>query len=138
MEALVAGMANVERSESWVAPGEVTSLQSKVHEFFKNHKMWVIGEQEGEVHARQGSPWLAWIFGVRWSRPGWLPKRAFVKLKKGEKGVTVRAEIEDCGTLQEVGAGLRAKYQAYFERWMKDLMAHLGSLDEGEERDVTG
>jgi len=120
-----------------VVAGEVGFLQSKVHEFFKNRKMRVVGEQAGEVHARQGSPWLARLFGVRWSRPGWLPKRAFVKLKRGEKGVTVRAEIEDSSTLQEVGPVLRDKYQAYFERWMEDLKAHLGSVDGGEERDAT-
>jgi hypothetical protein len=131
-------MASVDRCESCVAAGEVGSLQSKVHEFFKDHKMRVVGEQAGEIHALQGSPWLARLFGLRWSRPGWLPKRAFVKLKRGEKGVIVRAEIEDSSTLQDVGPVLRAKYQAYFEQWMTDLKAHLESVGGSEERHATG
>lgn len=103
-------------------------MQSKVRDFFEKHKMQVIGEQEGEVHARQGSPWLTRLFGTRLARPKWLPKRAFVKLKQADNGVTVRASIEDGEAVKELSPRLRAKYEAYFVWWMKALRGEIGEL----------
>ena len=119
-------MARVELSESWTAGGQVSSLQSKVHQFFRAHRMRVIGERAGEVHARQGSRLLTWLFGFRLARPQWLPKRAFVKLKAADGGVTLRAGIEDGEEGKELSPVVRAKYEAYFARWMKELKNEIG------------
>lgn len=72
-------MTHAEFNETWTATGEIKSLQSKVRECFKKHKMRIIGEQAGEVHARQGSAFLTRIFGARLALSRWLPKLIFVK-----------------------------------------------------------
>jgi hypothetical protein len=121
-------MTHSECSESWIATGDVISLQSRVREFFKKHQMRIIGEQAGEVHARQGSVLLTQIFGARLALSRWLPKLAFVKLKNADKGVTVRAAIGNGEAQTDLSPRLRAKYDAYFELWMKGLKSQIGEM----------
>jgi hypothetical protein len=121
-------MTHPEFSESWTATGDVSSLQSRVREFFKKHKMRIIGEQAGEVHARQGSALLTQFFGARLALARWLPKLAFVKLKNADKGVTVRAGIGNGEAQTELSPRLRARYDAYFEWWMRGLKSQIGEM----------
>lgn len=113
-------MAAVELAESWDVPGDVASVQVWVGAFFGRHQMWVAGEQPGEVHARQGRRLLARLLG-RWSPAGWLPKRAFVRLKRPDAGVAVRAGTEDGRNGGSPTEGFRDAYRAYFEWWRHEL-----------------
>jgi hypothetical protein len=113
-------MASVELAESWDTAGDVGSVQARVRAFFERHRMRVTGEQPGEVHARQGRRLLATLLGPQ-SPPAWLPKRAFVKLKRSATGVAVRAGIEDEAPRRSPSETLRDKYRAYFEWWMGEL-----------------
>jgi hypothetical protein len=118
-------MASVELAESWDMAGDVGSVQARVRGFFERHRMRVTGEQPGEVHAWQGRRLLATLLGRR-SPPAWLPKRAFVKLKRLEAGVAVRAGIEDEAGGGNPGERLRDKYRTYFEWWMEELKQAIG------------
>jgi hypothetical protein len=116
-------MARVELSEGWTASGDIAGLQAAAHRFFRRHGMRVIGEQPGEVHARQGS-WLARVFGPL-ARSSWLPKRAVVKLAQTEDGVAVRISIEEASSARRLSARRMEKYHAYFVWWVNELKAEL-------------
>jgi hypothetical protein len=116
-------MDRTELSDSWVAAGSVASLQTRLKAFFKKHKMWVIGEQAGEMHVRQGSALLARLLGGWLSRSSWLPKRAIVKLDSADHGVKIRANIAESIASRVISHRLVKKYQAYFAEWMADLKA---------------
>jgi hypothetical protein len=119
-------MTHAEFNESWTVTGGIDSLQSKVRDSFKKYKMRIIGEQDGEVYARQGSAMLTRLFGSRFALTRWLPKLIFVKLKNADKGVTIRAAIGNGGGETKLSPRLRAKYGFYFERWVKDLKNLIG------------
>jgi hypothetical protein len=115
-----------EFNESWTVTGRIDSLQSKVRESFKKYKMRIIGEQDGEVYARQGSAMLARLFGSRFALARWLPKLIVVKLKNADQGVTIRAAIGNGGAETKLSPRLHARYGFYFERWVKDLKNRIG------------
>jgi hypothetical protein len=117
-------MARVEVSDGWTAGGSVTALQAALRAFLRGHSMRVVGEQTGEVHARQGW-WPARVLGGRWSPPGWLPKRAVVKLRPADGRVEVRASIEESSAARTLSHRLMDKYRDYFTRWMGELKAVL-------------
>jgi uncharacterized protein (TIGR03067 family) len=56
--------------------------------------MWVVGEQAGEVHARQGR-WLGRVLGGRLATARWLPKRAIVRFHSDSDGSGDRLEEPD-------------------------------------------
>lgn len=113
-------MPRVELRDGWRMPGSVADAQARLHQFFRRHKMQVIGEQVGEVHVRQGS-WLTRLVGTRLSRASWLHKRAMVKLQATDQGIAVRASIKVAGQRTDLPPRLATKYQAYFTAWMADL-----------------
>jgi hypothetical protein len=118
-------MARVALSDGWAAGGNASALQPSLRAFLKRRRMWVIGEQPGEVHVRQGWSFLTRLFGGRLALPRWLAKRAVVKLSSTKEGVAVRASIEESSPAAELSPRLRAKYRGYFDRWMADLKAHI-------------
>jgi hypothetical protein len=113
-------MARIDFSDGWTASGTVSSLQAALNSFFRAWSMRVVGEQAGEVHARQGW-WLVRVFGGRLSPPGWLPKRAVVKLRPDGSRVAVRASIEESSPTAALSHRLMDKYRDYFTRWMEAL-----------------
>ncbi len=118
-------MARIELSDSWVATGSVAFLQGSLQKFFKKNSMWVIGQQAGEMHVRQGSALLARLFGG-WLLPSrWLPKRAIVKLDSAQHGVKIRANIEDAFAVGVISPLLLEKYRTYFASWMTELKTSL-------------
>jgi hypothetical protein len=118
-------MSTLERSEAWAASGNVDVLQMSLNVFFRKHRMRVIGEQPGEAHVRQGFPRLArWLRG-HFLLQRWLPKRAHVKLHSDERGVAVRACIEDCYARPELSSRLERRYRRYFDWWMAELRKHI-------------
>ena len=118
-------MARIDFSDGWTASGSVSSLQAALNTFFRAWSMRVVGEQPGEVHARQGW-WPARVFGGRLSPPAWLPKRAVVKLRADGGGVAVRASIEESSPASALSHRLMDKYRDYFTRWMDALKTVLG------------
>lgn len=104
--------------------GDVASLQVAARHFFHRRGMWVIGEQPGEVHVRQGS-WLGRALGP-FAPAAWLSKRAVVKLARTEDGVSVRVSIEEATSVQRLSPRRADKYRAYFARWVNELRAELG------------
>jgi hypothetical protein len=117
-------MARVEVSDGWIAGGSVTSLQAAVRAFLQARSMRVVGEQAGEVHARQGW-WPVRVVGGRWSPPGWLPARAVVKFRLADGQVAVRASIEESSAARRLSHRVMDKYRDYFTRWMGELKAAL-------------
>lgn len=111
-------MARVELSDGWVAAGTVSGVQTAVNGFLRDWGLWVIGEQPGEVHARRES-WLVRLLG-QFAPAGWQPQRATVRLRPGDGGVEVRAEIEETSA-GPLGPRLTERYRAYFARWMVGL-----------------
>ena len=86
--------------------------------------MWVVGEQGGEVHARQGR-WPARVLGPRLSPAGWLPALAVVRFESGDGGVAVRATIGEASPADTLSPQGEDKYRDYFIRWMSALKARL-------------
>jgi len=113
-------MARIDVSDSWTAQGSVVGLQATLNNFLRARSMRVVGEQPGEVHARQGW-WPARVFGGRLSPAGWLPKRALVKLRPEGSRVVVRASIEESSAAGALSHRLMDKYRDYFTRWMDAL-----------------
>jgi hypothetical protein len=85
--------------------------------------MWVVGEQPGEIHVRQGR-WPGRVLGGRLAVAAWLPKRAVVRLRSDGGESDVRASIEEAAA-GPIADRLRDRYRAYFVRWMNDLKAAL-------------
>jgi len=118
-------MARIERSDGWPASGTVDTLQVALNAFFKKHKMRVIGKQVGEMHVRQGFPRLArWLHG-HFMPQRWLPKRAMVRLNRGETGIAVRACIEETTSFRKLSPHLESKYRTYFDWWMDELRSQI-------------
>jgi len=115
-------MARVEVSDGWTAGGSVTALQAALRAFLRARSMRVVGEQAGEVHARRGG-WPARAVGGRWSPPGWLPKRAVVRLRPADGRVAVRASIEESSARRTLNHRLMDKYRDSFTRWTGALKA---------------
>ena len=117
-------MARVSLSESWAVTGSVHNVQTDLTAFLRGWGMRVVGEQAGEVHARQGR-WAARVLGPRLSPAGWLPALAVVRFETGGGGVTVRVTIGEASPAAALSPGLEAKYRAYFARWMAALKARI-------------
>jgi hypothetical protein len=116
-------MARLNLSDGWTANWSVLRLQRSLHRFLRVRGMHVVGEQAGEVHARQGR-WPGRIFGGRLAPAAWLPKRAVIRLKQDGNESDVRATIEEAvrGSMTERQFN---RYRAYFVRWMADLKSAL-------------
>jgi hypothetical protein len=117
-------MERVELSQGWTARGSVDGVQVALNAFLREWGMRVVGEQTGEVHARQGS-WLGRVLGPRLSPAGWLPALAVVRFKTGDGGVEVRATIGDASPAGALSPRTMDKYRDYFTRWMAALKARL-------------
>ncbi len=116
-------MARVDLSKEWSASGSVSGVQTDLNRFLREWGMRVVGEQLGEVHARQGR-WLARLFGSRLSPAGWLPALAVVRFESGGDGLMVRTTIGESSPASVLSPRVEAKYRAYFVRWMAALKAH--------------
>jgi hypothetical protein len=118
-------MARVDLSDGWAVSGSVGGLQAVLRGFFEQHKMRVIGEQAGEMHVRQGFPWLTRVTRG-WLTPSrWLPKRAVVKLNPAEGGVALRASIEEASPLRALSPRIQERYRTYFAWWMAELKSQV-------------
>ncbi|MBY0460875.1 MAG: hypothetical protein K2V38_26445 [Gemmataceae bacterium] len=117
-------MARVDVSKGWTAQGSVPGVQSALNEFLLAWGMRVVGEQDGEVHARQGR-WLGRVLGPRLSPAGWLPALAVVRFEPGDGGVAVRATIGEASSAAQLSPRLMDKYRDYFERWVGGLKVAL-------------
>jgi hypothetical protein len=95
-----------------------------LNRFLREWRMWVVGEQRGEVHARQGW-WPARILGTGLSPAGWLPALAVVRLESGDGGVEIRATIGEASLANALSRRAEDKYRDYFLRWMAALKARL-------------
>ena len=85
--------------------------------------MWVVGEQPGEGHARQGR-WLARLFGPP-AISGRLVARAGGRpFRVGGRRVMLRATIGELSPASALSPRVEAKYRAYFVRLMAALKAH--------------
>ncbi len=117
-------MARVDVSEGWNAGGHASGVQAGLNRFLREWGMRVVGEQPGEIHARQGR-WPARILGPRLSPAGWLPALAVVRFESGSSGVAVRATIGEASPADALSPSAEAKYRDYFVRWMAALKARL-------------
>ena len=117
-------MSRFELTAGWTAGGHVAGVQAALNGFFRRHAMWVVGEQDGEVHARQGW-WPARLLGPRLTPSAWLPKLAVVRLQDVSGGVAVRVRIAEDSGIAQMSDRLADKYRGYFVRWVDELKARL-------------
>jgi hypothetical protein len=117
-------MARVDLSENWTASRSESAARGELNRFLREWGMWVVGEQRGEVHARQGW-WLARILGPGLSPAGWLPALAVIRFESGDGGVAIRATIGEASPANALSRRAEDKYRDYFIRWMDALKAHL-------------
>ena len=117
-------MARVDESEGWTVSGSVSVVQGALNGFLREWGMWVVGEQPGEVHARQGR-WPARVIGPRLSPAGWLPALAVVRFESGDGGTAIRATIGEASTADVLSRRAEEKYRDYFVRWMAALKSRL-------------
>jgi hypothetical protein len=117
-------MTRVDVSESWTAAGSVNTTQVELNKFLRAWGMRVVGEQPGEVHARQGR-WLGRLLGTRLAPAAWLPALAVVRFERGGGRLAVRATIGEASTAASLDPRVEAKFQDHFARWMAALRARL-------------
>ena len=118
-------MTRVDVSEGWTAGASVRGAQTALSAFLREWGMRVVGEQPGEVHARQGR-WLGRILGPRFAPAAWLPARAVVRYEPGDRGLAVRATIGEASAAAALDPRAEAKYRDHFARWMAALRTRLG------------
>lgn len=126
-------MTRVDVSEGWTADGSVSGVQAALNAFLREWGMRVVGEQPGEVHARQGR-WLGRVLGPRLAPAGWLPALAVVRFERGEpgeRGPKVRATIGEASPAAALDPRAEAKYRDHFARWMAALKARVAAPQAG-------
>lgn len=118
-------MIRVDVSENWTAAGSVVTVQAELNKFLRAWGMRVVGEQSGEIHARQGW-WLGRVLGPRLVPAGWLPALAVVRFEREGGRLAVRATIGEASLPEVLDPRMEAKYRDHFARWMAALRARLG------------
>jgi hypothetical protein len=128
-------MARVEAGDAWDAAGDAKSLHRKLLRFFRQQKMTVVAEEEGEFHslrATQGSQLWTRLLGGWFVSPATLPKRALATFTETRKGLRLRVTIEETLGFGILDPLLEKKYASYFEEWLADLEEF---LDLARDRD---
>jgi hypothetical protein len=129
-------MARVDLQDAWYVPGTAKELRTRLLRFFRQWKMTLVSEEEGEFHSlrvKQGSQLWTRLLGGWFVSPSTLPKQALVTFTKGRKGLLLRATIEESLGFGIMDPLLEKKYADYFEKWMCDLEEEL-DLDPDDEK----
>jgi hypothetical protein len=102
----------------------VDTVQRVLNAFLREWNMRVVGEQAGEIHARQGF-WLSRALGPRLTPARWLPALAVVRFQSASDGVAVRATIGEASSASTLSQWTEVKYRDYFALWMAALKSLL-------------
>lgn len=115
-------MARAELSDSWVVRGTADALLDKLRVFlFTKHKMRLLADKDGEVHAEQGSQVLTRLLGGWFVPATWLPKRVHAEVRETRDGVELGVSMEESLGFGLMDPLLKSKYERFFEQLMADL-----------------
>ncbi len=114
-------MARVELQDSWLADGDVHSVQDAVRLFCKRNKVTIAEEYGNEIRVKQGSQFLFRLLGGWFVSPATLPKKGTITFRQTDKGVRVRVLLEETMGFGILDPILQKKYESYFDELM-DLM----------------
>jgi hypothetical protein len=134
-------MARAELRDSWYVSGSAAALRRRLLRFFREHKMKLVFDEEGEFHslrAAQGSQLWTRLLGGWFVSSTTLPKEARVTFSETSKGLLLRVTIEETMGFGFLDPILAEKYKKFFEDWMCDVEDALAADSAAPEKPEQG
>jgi hypothetical protein len=114
-------MARVELDDVFLVEEDVERVKKRLRLFVKNARMQIADETDDEIRFEQGSQFLTRFLGGWFVSSAWLPKGGSFRVRETNKGVRIRARIEETLGFGILDPLLASKYESFFARWMNEL-----------------